>query len=63
MTGPADILIDARVLQDQEYARRGIGRVTSNLVAAARTAVPELARARFLALIDPAMPPLSMSHR
>ncbi|MGH7119753.1 MAG: glycosyltransferase, partial [Acetobacteraceae bacterium] len=42
---------------------RGIGRVTSNLVAAARTAVPELARARFLALIDPAMPPLAPSHR
>lgn len=63
MTAPADILIDARVLQDKEYARRGIGRLTSNLVAAARAAVPALAAARFLALVDPTMLPLSPAHR
>ncbi len=63
MTRWPDILVDARALQDPEYSRRGIGRLTSNLVASARTAAPELEAARFLALVDPAMPPLSPAHR
>ncbi|MGH7101460.1 MAG: glycosyltransferase [Acetobacteraceae bacterium] len=63
MTPPRDILVDARALQDPEYATRGIGRLASNLLADARTALPELAGSRLIALVDHAMPPLSPAHR
>ncbi len=59
MDVPLDIIVDARALQDPEYAGRGIGRLTASLLAHARAAAPALAHARLIALTDPRLPPLS----
>jgi glycosyltransferase involved in cell wall biosynthesis len=60
---PPDVLIDARCLQDPDYATRGIGRHSTALLEGAR-ASPTIARgARLIALHDPALPPLSPRHR
>ena len=63
MNASLDVLIDVRALQDPAYSRRGIGRLTTNLLAHARTAAPQLERARFIALVDPALPPLTLADR
>ncbi len=58
-----DVVVDARALQDPEYAGRGIGRLAANLLAHAREAMPALAGARLIALTDPQLPPLSPARR
>ncbi|MGH7084841.1 MAG: hypothetical protein ACREFN_07600, partial [Acetobacteraceae bacterium] len=63
MTPPRGILVDARALQDPEYATRGVGRLASNLLAHARTALSPLECTRLIALVDHAMPPLSPAYR
>lgn len=63
MSGPLDVILDARVLQDPDYAGRGIGRLTANLLAHARAAAPALAGARLIALVDARLPPLAPARR
>jgi glycosyltransferase involved in cell wall biosynthesis len=63
LQSPPDVLIDARCLQDPNYAGRGIGRHATALLEGAR-ASPTIARgARLTALQDPALPPMSARHR
>ncbi|HUA76833.1 MAG TPA: hypothetical protein VMA86_04125, partial [Acetobacteraceae bacterium] len=63
MSAERDILVDARALQDPEYAERGIGRLAANLLAHARGAAPGLADARLIALVDARLPKLSAPRR
>jgi glycosyltransferase involved in cell wall biosynthesis len=57
------VVVDARALQEPEYAERGIGRLAASLLANARGAAPELECARLIALVDPGLPPLSAPLR
>ena len=63
MGGGLDVIVDARALQEPEYAERGIGRRAASLIAHARGAAPELECARLIALVDPGLPPLSAPLR
>ena len=53
------IAVDARCLQDPDYARRGVGRHTSNLLRHA----PRDADRRLIGLIDPQMPTMDRDLR
>ena len=57
----AEIVVDARCLQDPNYVDRGIGRHSLVLLEGARQ-LPALASLRMVALTDPAMPPVSYTH-
>jgi glycosyltransferase involved in cell wall biosynthesis len=63
VSGGLDVVVDARALQEPEYAERGIGRLAASLLAHARGAAPELECARLIALVDPGLPPLSAPLR
>ena len=54
-----DLLIDARCLQDSAFAGRGIGVHSAALIAGGRTRADIRACFRFIALCDPALPPLA----
>ncbi|HTU55359.1 MAG TPA: glycosyltransferase [Acetobacteraceae bacterium] len=58
-----DVIVDARALQEPEYAERGIGRLAASLLAHARGAAPELECARLIGLVDRGLPPLSAPLR
>jgi glycosyltransferase involved in cell wall biosynthesis len=53
-----DLIVDARCLQDTNYARRGIGSHTTTLLAEGLKIAEVQTRFRFVALVDSRMPPL-----
>ncbi len=58
-----NLVIDARCLQDQAFARRGIGSHVAGLIAGGRARSDIRADCRFIALIDPALPALAEDFR
>ena len=58
-----EIFVDARCLQDPRFRDRGIGHHAAVLLAGASRFMPSEGRARLVAGIDRALPPLGAEHR
>jgi glycosyltransferase involved in cell wall biosynthesis len=58
---PVDILVDVRCLQDEAYRRRGVGRLSANVLSFARSML--LGSVRLIGIVDPSLPPLAQLER
>jgi hypothetical protein len=57
------LIVDARCLQDPDFATRGIGHHAATLLAAGCARADVASRFQFVAFTDPKLPPLESKYR